>query len=82
MSRTALSSLRESYIAGLLSGKKSLRDMVSTGLIGMSLSHSCRLMQKAQPNTRRERINAAPTGGYLAVDFVKVKHEGKRIEGV
>lgn len=82
MSRTALSSLREGYIAGLLSGKKSLRAMVSTGLIGMSLSHSCRLMQKAHPDTWRERIHAAPAGGYLAVDFVKVKHEGKRIEGV
>ena len=82
MSRTALSSLREGYIAGLLSGKKSLREMVSAGLMGMSLSHSCRLMQQAQPGTWRERINAAPAGGYLAVDFVKVKHEGKRIEGV
>lgn len=82
MSRTALSSLREGYIAGLLSGKKSLREMVSTGLIGLSLSHSCRLMQKAPPDRWCERINAAPAGGYLAVDFVKVKHEGNRIEGV
>lgn len=82
MSRTAVSSLREGYIAGLLSGKKSLREMVSTGLMGMSLSHSCRLMQQAPLDTWRERINAAPAGGYLAVDFVKVKHKGKRIEGV
>lgn len=82
MSRTALNSLREGYIAGLLSGKKSLREMVLAGLNGLSLSHSCRLMQEALAETWRERIDVAHPGGYLAVDFVKVKHEGTCIEGI
>lgn len=30
----------------------------------------------------RGRLAVAPTGGYLAVDFIKVEHEGERIEGV
>lgn len=30
----------------------------------------------------RERLDQAPTGGYLAVDFIKVEHEGQWIEGV
>ncbi len=30
----------------------------------------------------RERLEGAPAGGYLAVDFIKLRHEGSCIEGV
>lgn len=83
MTRTAKQSLNDGYVAGLLSGLKSLRDMVATGLLGLSLSYSCRLMKEAdQVECWHERLADAPAGGYLAVDYVKVRHEGEKIEGV
>lgn len=40
------------------------------------------MKQKASTTAWQERLTDAPSGGYLAVDFVKLKHEGERIEGV
>lgn len=83
MSSTALARLKDGYIAGLLSGLTSIRDMVAASLVGVSLSHSCRLMKQAELEAAwRKRLAAAPAGGYLAGDFVKLKHEGESIEGV
>lgn len=83
MTRTAKESLNEGYVAGLLAGLKSIRDMVATGLLGLSLSYSCRLMKETELVEHcHERLASAPAGGYLAVDYVKVKHEGEKIEGV
>lgn len=57
--------------------------MVAAGLVSFSLSHSCRLMKQRESETSwQKRLSAAPPGGYLAVDFVKLKHEGENIEGV
>lgn len=75
--------LREGYVAGLLSGLSSIREMVVAGLLYIGLTHACRLMKRAEPNEQwRERLQDAPAGGYLAVDFIKLKHEGACIEGV
>lgn len=83
MPSTAIDRLRDGYVAGLVSGLSSIRDMVAAGLLRFSLSHSCRLMKQAEPEIAwRARLAVAPTGGYLAVDFVKLKHEGESIEGV
>lgn len=83
MFKTALDSLHDGYVAGLLAGLKSLREMVRAGFVCFSLTHSCRLMKLAGQNERwRERLANAPPGGYLAVDFIKVKHDGAWIEGV
>ena len=83
MSSTAIARLREGYMAGLLLGLHSIRGMVAAGLLYFGLTHCCRLMKRAEPDERwRERLENAPSGGYLAVDFIKLKHEGMCIEGV
>ena len=83
MSSIALARLREGYVAGLLSGLGSIREMVAAGLFYFGLTHACRLMKQVESNEGwRERLRNAPTGGYLAVDFIKLEHEGVRIEGV
>lgn len=57
--------------------------MVAAGLLGFGLTHSCRLMNQGNGDESwRERLAQAPKGGYLAVDFIKVEHEGEHIEGV
>jgi hypothetical protein len=83
MSSTARARLREGYVTGLLSGLSSIRDMVVAGLLCFGLTHSCRLMKQGEAGEPwRERLANAPVGGYLAVDFIKVEHEGEHIEGV
>jgi hypothetical protein len=75
--------LREGYVRGLLSGLFSIRDMVVAGWLCFSLTHSCRLMKRDKADESwRERLDQAPEGGYLAVDFIKIEHEGQWIEGV
>ena len=75
--------LRKGYVAGLLLGLRSIREMVVAGLLGFALTHCCRLMKRAESETAwRERLSIAPRSGYLAVDFIKLKHEGNCIEGV
>jgi hypothetical protein len=39
----ALHRLREGYVAGLLLGLRSIRDMVAAGLLDFGLTHRCRL---------------------------------------
>lgn len=84
--KAALASLQDGYVAGLLAGLKSLRDMVTARYLTFSLTHSCRLMKDSDlsdiDQARQERLRHAPSGGYLAVDFTKVEHEGFQIEGV
>lgn len=83
MSSTAIARLRDGYVTGLVSGLSSIRDMVAAGLLCFGLTHSCRLMKQAvAEESWRERLLAAPPGAYLAVDFIKLKHEGEYIEGV
>jgi len=82
MTRTAKKSIKQGYVAGLLSGLSSLRDMVVAGLLCLSLSPSSRLMKGSFDDDWQERLKVGPKGGYLAVDFVKVKHLGKAMEGV
>ena len=83
MPSTAIARLKDGYVAGLLSGLGSIREMVAVGLLYFGLTHSCRLMKQVEfEETWRERLENAPSGGYLAVDFIKLKHEGVHIEGV
>ncbi len=57
--------------------------MIAAGLMCFGLTHCCRLMKsESELNAWRKRLDDAPEGGYLAVDFLKIKHEGARIEGV
>ena len=78
-----MSSLQRGYVAGLLAGLSSLRQMIVAGLIGLSLSQSSRLMKRKEQETQWQAVlSEIPPGGYLAVDYVKVKHEGLCIEGV
>lgn len=60
--------------------------MKAAGQLGLSLTHSCRLLGDSDlgdvAKVQQQRLDEAPSGGYMAVDFTKVKHEGARIEGV
>lgn len=83
MSSTAIARLKDGYVAGLVSGLSSIRDMLAAGLLCFGLTHSCRLMKQAVAEASwQERLLAAPPDAYLAVDFIKLKHEGECIEGV
>ena len=82
MSSTALARLKDGYAIGLVSGLSSIREMIAAGLLSFGLTHGCRLKQAGYEGDWRGRLRDAPAGGYVAVDFLKLKHEGERIEGV
>jgi len=82
MFTTASTRIKQGYVAGLLSGLSSLRDMVKEGLLCLSLSQSSRLLKSSFDDDWQRRMAEAPQGAYLAVDFVKVKHGGESMEGV
>ena len=85
MSNTAKASLHEHYVLGLLCGSKSVTDMAERGLLPFGKSYACRLLAQ-NPTPHKDalarRLAIAPQGAYLAVDLVKVEHQGERIEGV
>lgn len=85
MSSSALTSLQEAYVTGLLSGCQGVREMVRQGLLPFAKRYSCQLLSsEAHPylSSLPSRLQAAPQGGYLAVDGLFVAHEGERIEGL
>lgn len=85
MSITAINSLHEHYTLGLLAGCSSISDMSERGLLPFSKAHACRLLrQDPVPHQHAlvRRLPHAPTGAFLAVDLLTIKHEGSRIEGV
>ena len=56
--------------------------MIVAGLMCFRLTHCCLMKSEKDSHAWSGRLHNAPEGGYLAVDFLKVKHEGNRIEGV
>ena len=85
MSNIARESLHAHYVLGLLSGSKSVTDMAERGLLPFGKSYACKLLAQ-DPTPHKDalarRLAAAPQGAYLAVDLLKVEHQGERIEGV
>ncbi len=85
MSTTARESLHAHYVLGLLCGSKSVADMAERGLLPFGKSYACKLLAQ-DPTPHKDalarRLAAAPQGAYLAVDLLKVEHQGERIEGV
>lgn len=85
MSSSALASLQEIYVTGLVSGCQGIRDMQRQSLLPYSKSYSCQLLGLEEHPYRRSlvrRLSLAPAGGYLAVDGLFVAHEGERLEGL
>jgi hypothetical protein len=85
MCKITRESLQAHYILGLLSGSKSLTDTAQRGLLLFGKSYACKLM--AQDPTPHQgalarHLAAAPQDAYLAVDLLKVEHQGEYIEGV
>jgi hypothetical protein len=59
--------------------------MAERGLLPFGKSYACKLLaQDPTPhkNALARRLAAAPQGAYLAVDLLKVEHQGERIEGI
>ncbi len=85
MSKIARASLHEHYVLGLLSGSKSVTDMAERGLLPFGKSYACKLLAQ-DPTPHKDaltrRLAAVPQCAYLAVDLLKVEHQGERIEGV
>jgi hypothetical protein len=85
VSNIARESLHAHYVLGLLSGSKSVTDMAERGLLPFGKSYACKLLAQ-DPTPHKDalarRLAAAPQGAYLAVDLLKVEHQGERIEGV
>ena len=59
--------------------------MAERGLLPFSKQYACKLLAQ-DPTPHRDaltrRLAVAPQGAYLAVDLLKVEHQGERIEGV
>ena len=59
--------------------------MSERGLLPFGKAYACKLLaQDPTPHKQalKRRLAAAPQGAYLAVDLLKVEHQGERIEGV
>jgi len=85
VSKIARESLHAHYVLGLLSGSKSVTDMSERGLLPFGKAYACKLLaQDPAPHkgALARRLAAAPQNAYLAVDLLKVEHQGERIEGV
>lgn len=62
-----------------------MTDMSQRGLLPYSKQYACKLLsQDPSPHkgALERRLPDAPKEAYLAVDLLKVKHQGERIEGV
>ena len=59
--------------------------MAERGLLPFGKAYACKLLAQ-HPTPHKDalarRSAAAPPGAYLAVDLLKVRHQGERIEGV
>jgi hypothetical protein len=59
--------------------------MAGRGLLPFGKAYACKLLAQ-DPTPHKDalarRLAAAPQGAYLAVDLLKVEHQGERIEGV
>lgn len=85
MSSIAFTSLQAHYTLGLLKGCNSVTDMAERGLLSVSRQYACRMLARdpvPHRHTLARRLPDAPTGAFLAVDLLMVKHEGQQIEGV
>ena len=59
--------------------------MAERGLLPFSKQYACKLLAQdptPHPDALTRRLAVAPQGAYLAVDLLKVEHQGERIEGV
>jgi hypothetical protein len=59
--------------------------MAERGLLPFGKSYACKLLaQDPTPHkdALAQRLAAAPQGAYLAVDLLKIEHQGEHIEGV
>jgi len=59
--------------------------MAERGLLPFGKAYACKLLaQDLTPHqdALARRLVAAPQGAYLAVDLLKVEHQGERMEGV
>jgi hypothetical protein len=85
VSNIARESLHAHYVLGLLSGSNSVTDMAERGLLPFGKSYACKLLAQ-DPTPHKDalarRLATAPQGAYLAVDLLKVEHQGEHIEGV
>ncbi len=81
----SLSRFELGYVGGLLgSPHKSLRAMQAEGWLEGSVRQNCgRLGQELYPYRSGlvERIQQAPTKGYLVVDLHPIEHNGQNMEG-
>ena len=79
MSNTARESLHAHYVLGLLSSSKSVTDMAERGLLPFGKQYACKLLAQ-NPTPHKDaltcRLADAPQGAYLAVDLLKVEHQG------
>lgn len=85
MLSSALKSLHDGYVLGLLSGCKSITEMVEKGLLPYGKSYGCQLLaadQAPHQHALARRLPGAPAGGYLAVDLLTLPHEGLAMEGI
>ena len=59
--------------------------MAERGLLPFGKAYACKLLAQ-DPTPHKDalarRLVAAPQDAYLAVDLLKVEHQGERIEGV
>ena len=59
--------------------------MSERGLLPFSKAYACRLLARdptPHHGALTRRLADAPSGTYLAVDLLKVRHQGERIEGI
>ena len=85
MTSSALASLQDAYLVGLVSGCQGVREMKREGLLPYSKSYSCQLLGvEAHPyqSSLLRRLAVAPGGGYLVADGLFVAHDGERLEGL
>lgn len=70
---------------GLLSGSKSISAMSERGLLPFGKQYSCKLLA-GDPTPQRSafirRLADAPERAYLAVDLLKVEHQGEHKRGL
>lgn len=81
-----LTQIQDQITLSLLEQKpSSFNQLFTSNRLPCSVSHACQTV-KTEIHPGRiaslERCRAAPKGGFLAIDFVIVKHSGLEIEGL
>lgn len=62
-----------------------MTDMSQRGLLPFGKQYACKLLAsdpRPHKSALKGRLSEAPKDAYLAVDWLKVKHQGEHIEGV